>query len=215
MPAPLPEPSPLPALSNGYVTFGSFNRAVKVQDPVLRCWAAILRALPTARLVLKGYQIISQSNQRDTVDAIMHAEGVDPERVTLLGQTDRAGHFGAYQGIDIALDPFPHAGGMTTLDALWMGAPVVAVGGRTISSRLAVASLTALDLTDFIAADSESYVQVAVAKARNLQALADLRASLRSRVASSAVGDPQRYAQAVESAYREMWRRWCADRKAP
>jgi predicted O-linked N-acetylglucosamine transferase (SPINDLY family) len=132
------------------------------------------------------------------------------ERVTLLDDSDRAGHFAAYQTIDVALDPFPHGGGMTTLDALWMGVPVVTWRGRTISSRLAAASLTALGLVDLIAHDRESYVGLAIEQARDLSALARLRADLRARVAGSVIGNPQRYAHAVESAYRTMWRDWCA-----
>ncbi len=209
-PDPLPEPSGLPALARGYVTFGSFNRAAKVQDPVLRSWAAILRALPSARLVIKGYQDLADGGERSRIDAVLGQEGIAAERMLLRDRRERSGHFADYQEIDIALDPFPHGGGMTTLDALWMGVPVVTFTGRTISSRLAAASLTALELTDFIAADRDAYVALAIAKAGDLAALARLRATLRARLAASAIGDPKRYAQAVEAAYRAIWRRWCA-----
>ena len=209
-PDPLPEPAALPAIANGYITFGSFNRLAKVQDPVLRSWAAILRRLPNARLTLKGDQRLAESSQRTRIGNIFGEEGIAPERLTLLGQSDRADHFAAYQKIDIALDPFPHGGGMTTLDALWMGVPVVTWAGPTISSRLAAASLTTLGLTDFIASDRESYINLAVAKAADVDALARLRAALRGRLANSVIGDPVRYARAVEAAYREMWQRWCA-----
>jgi len=99
---------------------------------------------------------------------------------------------------------------MTTLDALWMGVPVVTSPGRTISSRLAAASLTAAGLTDFIAPDLQGYSELAVAKAGNLDALAQLRANLRRRIADSELGNPVRYAHAVEVAYRKIWQRWCA-----
>jgi protein O-GlcNAc transferase len=208
VPDPLPEPGALPALRRGYVTFGSFNRLAKIQDPVLRTWAAILHALPEAHLVLKD-RGLADSNQRARIGAILAEEGIAAERVKLLGPTDRAGHYAAYQEIDIALDPFPHAGGMTTLDALWMGVSVVTWPGRTISSRWTATSLTALGLTDFIAPDLEAYVALAVAKASDVTALARLRANLRQRVSASAFGDCARYTRAVEAAYREMWRRWC------
>ena len=208
VPDPLPEPMALPAIANGYVTFGSFNRLEKIQDPVLRTWAAILGRLPNARLVLK-WGLLAESGRGACIRGIFDEEGVGPERVTLLGRSDRADHFAAYQMIDIALDPFPHGGGMTTLDALWMGVPVVTWCGRTISGRLAAASLTTLGLTNFIASDPESYVSLALAKAADLDALARLRASLRGRVADSVIGDPIRYTRAVEAAYREMWQCWC------
>jgi protein O-GlcNAc transferase len=208
-PEPLPEPGPLPALESGHVTFGSFNRLDKILHPVIHAWATILLALPAARLVLKD-QILEDTGQRARITSAFETEGISGDRLTLLGASDRTSHFSAYQKIDIALDTFPHSGGMTTLDALWMGVPVVTWPGRTISSRLAAASLSALALTDFVAADAEIYVKLAVAKAGDLAALARLRAGLRAHIAGSVIGDPQHYARAVESVYREIWRRWCA-----
>jgi protein O-GlcNAc transferase len=209
-PEPLPAPGPLPALARGYVSFGSFNRLDKIQDPVVRIWAKILNRLPTARIVFKN-RLFADARQRDRIIALFGENGVAPERIELRASTTRFDHFSAYNGIDLALDTFPHGGGMTTLDALWMGVPVVTSPGRTISSRLAAASLTAAGLTDFIAADLNRYAELAITKATNLPALAALRAGLRGRMEGSAFGDPARYAQAVEAAYRDMWQRWCAE----
>jgi protein O-GlcNAc transferase len=214
VPDALPEPAALPAIANGYVTFGSFNRLAKIQDPVLRSWAAMLRVLPKARLVIKGDLRHDEPGMAEAVFEVLCKEGIRRERVTVLGHGDRTDHFKAYQMIDIALDPFPHGGGMTTLDALWMGVPVVTWRGGTISSRLAAASLTTLGLTDFIAADLEHYIRLAVDKAADLDALARLRSSLRGRVGGSVIGDPIRYTRNVESVYREMWQRWCTQRGA-
>jgi protein O-GlcNAc transferase len=206
----LPEPGPLPALSRDYVTFGSFNRFAKMLDPVLRAWAQILRAVPRSRLLLKKDRQLDDAAQTVPILALLAEEGIAADRVTMLDQMSREDHFAAYRDMDIALDPFPHGGGMTTLDALWMGVPVVTWPGRIISSRLAAATLTALGLTDFIAADVEAYVALTAAKAKDLEALAALRANLRPNLAKSAIGDPAQYARAVEAAYRKMWRQWCA-----
>jgi protein O-GlcNAc transferase len=208
----LPEPGPLPAMSRGYVTFGSFNRFAKMLDPVLRAWAHILRAVPNSRLLLKKDRQLDDAAQTAPMLALLAEDGIAPDRITMLDHMSREDHFASYRDMDIALDPFPHGGGMTTLDALWMGVPVVTWPGRIISSRLAAASLTALGLTDFIAPDVEAYTALAVAKAKDLEALAALRSDLRPRLAKSTVGDPVKYARTVEAAYREMWRRWCASR---
>jgi protein O-GlcNAc transferase len=210
-PEPLPPPGPLPALGREHITFGSFNRLEKITNPTIRCWASILRKLPAAHLLLKD-AALDDADQRARIKAAFFAEGVSAERLKCMGGSNRGAHFGAYQRIDIALDPFPHGGGMTTLDALWMGVPVVTWSGETISSRLAAASLTALGLTDFVATDPETYVDLAIAKASNIEYLSLLRTSLRERLATSEFGDCSRYSRAVETAYREIWHRWCAAR---
>ena len=212
-PETLPAPGPLPALTNGHVTFGSFNRRAKVTDTTLACWARVMRDLPDARLVLKN-KAYGDAVESGALRAALESTGIDPGRVTVLGQTARAEHFAAYRDIDIALDPFPHGGGMTTLDALAMGVPVVTRPGNTISSRLAASCLAALGLTNWIADGAETYAALAVAMARDLDALAALRRDLPGRLAASAQGDPMRYARAVELAYREAWRRCCAKAQA-
>jgi len=98
---------------------------------------------------------------------------------------------------------------MTTLDALWMGVPVVTWPGKSVSTRWAATSLVPLGLTDFIADSPESYVELAVAKAADLGSLSRLRATLRTRVATSEFGDGPNYCRLVEAAYRKVWRQWC------
>ena len=209
LPEPVSEPKPLPARSRGHITFGSFKRLDKVQEPVLARWAAILRGVPRSRLVLKEHTLID-AGQKDRILTALAAHGVPADRVSLLGWRNATEQYEAYHDIDLALDPFPHNGAMTTLEALWMGVPVVTCAGSTIPSRLSAASLSALGLTDFIAGDLDRYVELAVTKARDVEGLARLRASLRERMARSDFADPARYARAVEAAYRQMWQHWCA-----
>ena len=159
--------------------------------------------------MIKTEQQLHGAGRLAEMQAVLSGEGIAADRVDFRPFGGRAAHFASYQDIDIALDPFPHGGGMTTLDALWMGVPVVTKPGKTISSRLAASSLSALGLTDFVAR-SESYVELAVARARDIQGLATLRMDLRARMTASAIGDPVRYARAVEQGYRTMWRDWCA-----
>jgi protein O-GlcNAc transferase len=207
----LPDPGPLPAIEQGWVTFGSFNRRAKIIDPVLRLWSAILRSVPNSRLILKD-RVFALEHSRKLIRDVLAEEGILADRVTLLSHVSRSAHFAAYRDIDLALDPFPHGGGMTTLDALWMGVPVVTAPGRTISSRLAAATLTAAGLTDFIASDHQHYVELVVEKASDLTSLANLRMTLRDRTANTEFGNSGRYARAVERQYRSMWRKWCNTR---
>lgn len=206
-PEELPPPGPLPALANGHVTFASFNRTTKITAETVALWAGVLTRLPTSHLLLK-FKAHGGAQDHARLTTMFADQGIAAERITFMDETGRADHFAAYGQADICLDPTPHGGGMTTLDALWMGVPVVTLAHATPSSRLAAAVLAALDLGDWIAADAESYIGKAVALAADLPRLAEARAGLRARMAATPVGDPDRYTRAVEMAYEEMFARW-------
>lgn len=195
-PEALPEAGPLRAAEAGSITFGSFNRAAKITDATLALWSQVLHAVPSARLVLKDKAWSHPANCA-RLHARMAARSISPERVDLIGGTTRAEHFAAYQQIDAALDPLPHGGGMTTLEALWMGLPVITKRGATPSSRLASAVLMALDLGEWSVVDDAAYVAKAVATAGDLASLAGLRRDLRARIAGSRLS-PVPYARALE-----------------
>jgi len=195
-----------PCARNGYITFGSFNQAVKLSPSVRRLWAEILTQLPESRLVVLGVQKgrAQEDLYRDLADG-----GVARDRVSIHSYVSLEDYFRWYNAIDIALDTLPYSGGTTTCDALWMGVPVVTSPGERSSSRSAASILTTAGLRDWIAATREEYVALAVRFAGQREALAALRASLRSRIRSSPLMDEKRFARDIEEAYRSMWRSWC------
>ena len=140
---------------------------------------------------------------------MLAANDVCPERVILLGSTPLQKHLEAYQDVDIALDPFPYTGGMTTLDALWMGVPVISLAGRRFVARMGVSILSAVGLAEFIAQSPDDYVTRAVDLGRSLARLLELRSTLRPRVEASPLCDGPAFARALEAAYRTIWRTWC------
>jgi protein O-GlcNAc transferase len=208
-PAGAPAVTALPALARGAVTFGCFNRLAKLSAPALDVWAEILKAVPGARLRLKFTGLDEPVTQAD-MRAAFAGRGVDPGRLEFAGRSARAEHLAAYADVDIALDPFPHGGGVTALEGLWMGVPMMTLAGDRVAGLLGPSFLTTLGLTGWIARTPAEYVERAVAHAADLAALARLRASLRARLSASPLGDAAGYCRAVEAAYRTMWRRWCA-----
>src|SRR5581483_9403119 len=114
-----------------------------------------------------------------------------------------------YHQIDIGLDTLPYNGHTTSLDAMWMGVPVVTIVGQTAVGRAGLSQLTNLALTELIAYSEDDFVRIAIGLARDLTRLRDLRANLRSRMERSPLMDAPRFARNIEAAYRTMWHRWC------
>jgi predicted O-linked N-acetylglucosamine transferase (SPINDLY family) len=209
-PAEAPPVGPLPALTNGFVTFASFNIVPKITARCLELWSQILRRVPTARLSLR--------NRRMDHPAVMarlrqsfSEHAIDPARITFHGWAPRTELLAAYNQVDIALDTLPYNGGVTTCEALWMGVPVVTCPGETFASRHGLAHLTAAGVPETIAVDMDQYVENAVALASDLPRLSSLRANLRERMAASPLCDGPRFAGHFASVIREAWRHWCTN----
>jgi len=209
-----PQINPLPALSNHTITFGSLNRLAKVSEAAYQAWAQILLSVPDSRMVLKTAELDDAGVSMRILQHFTEA-GIDPARMTLLGKTSWVEHVAAFGQVDIALDPFPQGGGVTTLEGLMMGVPVVTLRWPTFTGRASASSLTTLGLTDWIAESPEQYVELALRKARDVPALAALRTRLREIFTSSIIGDSQAYVKAVEQEYRQLWREWGARRCIP
>jgi len=199
-----PPVMPLPALDRGQVTFACFNNPAKITPQAIEVWARILRRLPGARLALK-FQGWNDSGVRRRFAGMFAAQAIDPGRLDLLGYSPHAELLAEYRRIDLALDPFPYGGGLTTCEALWMGVPVVTCPGETFASRHSLSHLTGVGLTETIARDLDEYVQLAVSLAGDLPRLAAMRAGLRQRMAASPLCDGKRFATHLASLLRDVW----------
>lgn len=200
---------PLPALTNGYLTFGSFNNLAKVTPEVVAVWSRILRELPLSRIIMKRSSFHDHAT-RDYFRGMFVDNGVEQERVELLPSTDtHSEHLKIYDAIDIALDTFPYNGTTTTCEALWMGVPVVALRGDRHAGRVGASILSRVGLDEFVAEDMDAYVSKIVALAQNHDRLAFLRGTLRDRMAVSPLCDGPGFCRILENAYREMWKKWC------
>lgn len=197
-----------PFEDNDYITFGCFNNFSKVTDPVLQAWSEIMKQVPNSRLLLEIKGIEGAKFRADTEERL-NRFGIPLDRV-IIEARKRANQFVLYNRIDMALDPFPCAGGTTSMDTLWMGVPFVTLEGRHFVSRMGVSILTNAGLPDLIARSVDEYIEKAVSLANNRPRLKELRDRLRDKFAASPVMDQARFARNMEAAYRDMWRKWCA-----
>jgi predicted O-linked N-acetylglucosamine transferase (SPINDLY family) len=136
--------------------------------------------------------------------------GLAESRVRFVGWQPLRDYLETYRAIDVALDPFPYAGGTTTCDALWMGVPVVSLAGATAVSRAGSTLLTNAGLPELVARSEAEYLELAAGLLRDGGRLATLRAQLRGRLERSPVMDAPGFTRGLEAAYRAMWREWCA-----
>lgn len=201
------EVGPLPALANGHLTFGVFQRLGKLHPGCLALWARVLEAVPDARLVVKAPGL-EQEDVREQLAGRLDADGIERERVDLLGSTPHPEHVQAYNQIDLCLDPWPDGGGISTLEAAWMGVPTLTAPWHQISSRVTASFNRELGLDCLTAMSPSAYVERAVAASEQVEALAEIRRWLRDLVTASAFGSHALYARAVERHYRAFWRRW-------
>lgn len=218
--APPEDPPPLvdpPLLRNGFPTFGCFNNPVKMSDAALDLWARVLGAVPDARLRLKYQKHYDVQACRDRILDRLGLGGVDPARVEFLpGSLSGVNeHLALYDGVDVALDPFPFSGSTTTFEALFMGVPVVTLPQPRLVARWSASILTAAGLPEFIAGSPDDYVAIATAAVADVPRLAALRQGLRGRVLASSLCDGPRMARRLERVYRALWRRWCAGQAGP
>ncbi|HVJ51886.1 MAG TPA: tetratricopeptide repeat protein [Aliidongia sp.] len=206
-----PAVTPLPCLQEGHVTFGCFNRPAKINSVLAAVWARILDAVPGSRLLMV-YGGLGEASTRESVLRILEDGGLDGARVDLVGRTEQAELLEAYGRVDLALDPFPYSGGVTTLEAMWMGVPTVTLVGETFAGRHSASHLTAAGLDQFCTRTADDYVACAVDWTQRPEALAALRATLRAQLAASPLMDARGFGRDLAEALEQQWRGWCAAR---
>ncbi len=200
--------APAPFLHRGYVTFGSFNNPRKINREVVRLWSAILHLVPESRLLFKWFGMEGGPKQAQLTSWLAE-DGIPPERLQFAGASPPNQYLQDYSDIDIALDPFPYHGGSTTLDALWMGVPVVTLAGRITVQRTGVSLLTAIGLGQLVAHSPEEYLKTALLLAAAVPKIPGSRDNLRKALLDSPLMDEVGIVRDVENAYRDMWRIWC------
>ena len=206
-----PEVSSPPAAGARGVTFGSLNQASKLSSRCVATWSKILARMPDARLLLKSRSYVD-ATVAGRVRSAFARHGIDGRRIDLRAWTaTQASHLDAYRKIDIALDPFPYGGVITTCEAMWMGVPVITLEGSRVLGRYGSVFLKAVGCSDLSTTNEAAYIETAVSLANDFSRRAQLRRELRSRMLASRLCDGPAFARAVEGAYRRMWSAWCAD----
>jgi predicted O-linked N-acetylglucosamine transferase (SPINDLY family) len=191
---------PLPAQTNGLVTFGCLANFCKINPGILTLWTKVLQKISSSRMLIMA----PTSSARDRLIQQFAASGIEAARIEFVGKQSRNDYLRTYNRIDICLDTFPYNGHTTSLDAFWMGVPVITLAGNSPVARAGVSQLSNLGLTELISRNEDEYVEIAAELANDLGRLAQLRQTLRARMEKSPLMDGKLFAAEIEKAYREI-----------
>ncbi len=200
------EIAPPPCLHNGYITFGYSGRTERLNHHTFRVWGRILRAIPTARLIL-DFRSFDDPLTQEHYRQFMIRHGMNPDQVIMRKS---ANIFAGLNDIDILLDSFPHSGGTMLFDALWMGLPILTLASRPPVGRIGTSLMINLGLSEWVAESHEEYIDKATIFAQDVNTLEQLRAGMRDRMQSSPLMDGPGFARGVEAAYRDMFEKWAS-----
>lgn len=204
-----PEYSALVSLSpaewKGCITFGAFNNCSKLSDTTVKMWAAVLKNVPKSRLMLKWKSYRDRSVRGRIVERFGQ-EGIAKNRILIRKDINHAQMLADYSSVDIVLDTYPFNGGMTSIEALWMGVPIVTLAGSTPASRQTGSFLRLLGLSDLIADTQDEYIAKAVTLASERERLYDIRSGLRLRMKKSPLMDGRLFAQNMQKLFEQMLR---------
>jgi protein O-GlcNAc transferase len=204
-----PSVGSLPMRANGYPTFGMFQRLLKFNDCVWDCVAAVLRAVPDARLVIQNGDPEVVDPWSETSQAMrrqLERRGVDPRRLTLKGPRPFLDHLAAVADVDVALDTFPYTGQTTTCESVWMGVPVVTLPRDTHASRVAAGLLTRIGHGEWVASSPDDYAAIAASLVSNVERLERIRHRLRGDAIDGGLTDGESLARELEASYRALAR---------
>jgi predicted O-linked N-acetylglucosamine transferase (SPINDLY family) len=189
------------------LTFGSFNNVPKLTPHTIKLWAAILNEIPDSRLVLKAPSFKDGSAIQVFTERFV-AEGVDASRLEFRGPVGLTEMMAEYADIDIALDPVPYNGGTTTLQAMWMGVPVIVKTGNHFVSRMGASFMSAAGLSEWVAENDADYLRIAIQMGKDRNALLSLKQGLRKRLLNSPAWNVDHFTADFENALLTMWREY-------
>lgn len=198
----------MPVENKQTVVFGSFNNLTKVNSHTISLWIALLHAIPHGYLYLKTPSF----KDRECVEQFyrdFEQQGISRDRLIFRGPSGLDDMMEEYLQIDIGLDPLPYNGGTTTLQALWMGVPVISLAGDNFCGRMGASILHYAGLDDWVAESEDDYIAIAQQKARHLIELRKLKSGLRAHLKASPLFDNEGFTRALETAYQTLWERYC------
>lgn len=199
------EVSPLPSVSNGYITFCTLSRSVRINDKTVQAWSEILKRVPNSKLRADSRNF-DDPTMCDRLAERFAAHGIERDRL-IMGFNSPP--WDVLREVDIALDCFPHNSGTTLYEHLYMGNPFVALYSRASVGTLGGTVLRGAGFGEWVANTEQEYVDIAVDLASDLERLAETRRTMREKFRASEIMNERLFVDRFENAFRQMWQKWC------
>ena len=204
---------PLPTLDQQWLQrhtrYGYFGNLNKVSPATVSLWAAVMRADPQCRLRLKSPSFVDPGT-RKRIEQAFQAHAIAPNQLELTGPSELGDMMAEYADIDVVLDSVPYNGGTTTLQAIWMGCPVVTLIGQGFYQRMGASGVHAAGHPEWVANNEQEFVAIAHQLVASRQRLRTIKKALRDDYQHSAAGNATQYTRDLEQLYRQCWQQWCA-----
>ena len=194
----------LPAIKNEHITFGCFNNLSKINNEVISLWSKILKSIPKSKIFLKTMELNDAYLKKKIINNFKK-NNINSDSIILEGFSPRNELFASYNRVDIALDPFPYSGGVTSFEAIWMGVPVLTKKGSKFVSNTTASINHNSGMSDWIANDENEYVTKAIEYSRNLERLSEIKRNLRQTAVESPLFNSTLFAKQLNNAFWEMW----------
>jgi protein O-GlcNAc transferase len=200
-----------PVIKNGYITFGCFNNSAKINQTVVLTWSKILHQVQNSRLLLICHRYHDKTMQAYFRN-LFAKNGISNDRVTFRSTVlEREAYLNQYNLIDIALDPFPFAGGTVSDETLYMGTPLITLIGNREMSCIGRSKLSGLNLSDLVANTVNEYIGIANKLAADVDQIINLKSNIRER-AFQTIFNSKNHVKELEGAYQKMWKKYCAEK---
>ena len=193
-----------PMKKNGYITFGSFNNLLKINNKVISLWSKILKSIPKSKIFLKTHQLDNSYFKAKTIKKFKE-NGIDESLIILEGSSSRSKLLSSYDKVDIALDPFPYSGGVTSIEAIWMGVPVITKKGFRFISHTTESINHSVGMSDWIANDDDEYIEKCIKFSNNLKSIIDIRKNLRHKALKSPLFNSSLFSKHLSNGFWKMW----------
>ena len=199
----------LPYLKNKFITFGSFNALLKINNDVLETWLEILNRIPNSKLFIKAANLDSAFFKKRILYFLTKYK-VHTSRIVLEKYSKFNDMLMKYNNIDIALNTFPYSGGTTIAYALWMGLPSITLEPKDDSmvSGGAAGVVRSPGFDDFVVSSKEEYIEKAVELSRKPEYLSEIRRTMRDRLKKTARFNPELFGQDFAKQLRAIWHHW-------